>query len=103
MKSKIILALSLLITFAVTNADAQTLRERKYFQKEGAHRDFRDGKLSKHDRQKIARSREYRKHQYQKKRHNHYRHGRKFYGRHDRKKNSRSAYGYHHNRLRRFD
>ncbi|RYY29688.1 MAG: hypothetical protein EOO04_06745 [Chitinophagaceae bacterium] len=103
MKSKIILALSLLITVAVTSADAQTAREKKYFKQERAQREFRDGKLSKHDRQKIARSREYRKHEYQKKRHNHYRHGRKNYGRIDKKRHGRSGYGYHQNKLRRFD
>ncbi len=102
MKSKIILALSLLITLAVSSADAQTVRERKHFKKERANKQFRDGKLSRQDRQKIARSREYRKHEFQKKRHNHYRHDRKTYGRHDREKYNR-AYGYNHKKLRRFD
>jgi hypothetical protein len=103
MKSKIILAFSLLIVAAVASADAQTVRERKHFKNERAERDFRQGKMSKQERHRIARSRELRKHHYYGKRDGHYRHGHKKYARHDRKRYSRRGYSYQHHRQKRFD
>ncbi len=102
MKSKIILALSLLIVVAVTSADAQSVRERKYFKNERAERDFRQGKMSKYERQKIARHREIRRYNYHGNRDGQFRHGHRKYARHDRNKYNRRGYSYQH-RQRRFD
>ncbi|RYG02590.1 MAG: hypothetical protein EOO02_10240 [Chitinophagaceae bacterium] len=105
MKGKIILALSLLITFAVTSANAQSSRGRKEFDKErvsdNRHGHHKRGHISKHDRHRLA----------MEKRH-HRKHG--SYGRHDNRygyqdrkqmhkgRKGHATYGHHRNH-RRFD
>lgn len=95
MKSKIILALTLLITIAVTSADAQSVRKGREYQKNGYHQQLRKGQMLKADHHRLAREkRHYRKDNFRDHRKNHlsYRHKKHF--RHDRKKHYPRAYGY---------
>lgn len=103
MKSKIIIALTVLITLAVTSVDAQSVRERRQYQREGIAKDYGRGKISKHDRQRLAKERHHFRHD-----RFHGRHDRKYsyrakrYQRYDRNKTGRSGYSYRNNQ-RRFD
>ena len=105
MKSKIIIALTVLITLVVTTADAQSVREKRFNQREGISKDYRNGngKISKHDRHRLAREKKHyrrdnhfgrsdRRHSYHQKR----------YQRHDQRKNGPYGYNYR-NKQRRFD
>jgi hypothetical protein len=80
MKSKIILALTVLITLAVTSANAQSVRERQSHQRDGIGNDYRHGKISRSDRHRLAKER------------NHFRH--------DRFRNQRDGQFSHHDRKR---
>lgn len=105
MKGKIIFALSLLITFAVTSANAQSGRGRKEFEKErvakNMHGHYKRGHISKHDRHRLAmEKRHHRKHGSYGRRDDRY-------GFHERKqmhkgRKSHAPYG-HHRDHRRFD
>jgi hypothetical protein len=104
MKIKIILALTVLVTLAVTSADAQSVRERRHYQQQGIHQDLRHGKVSKGDRHRLAREkRHYRKDNFRGHRNDHFSYRDKRHFRHDRMKGGRNGYGYRNNGARRFD
>ena len=95
MKSKIILALTLLITLAVTSADAQSVRKGKEIQRKGYHRELRKGHMLKADRHRLVREkRHYRKDKFRVHRNDHlsYRHKKHFHQ--GRKKHNPRVYGY---------
>ena len=104
MKSKIILALTLLITLAITGANAQSVRERSH-NKDGMSKNFRHGKISKHDRHRLARERShYRKNNFRGNRDGHFSHHDKRYLRSGNRKARHHGYGYReHSRQRKFD
>ena len=104
MKSKIILALTLLITLAVTGANAQAVRERGQYN-EGMSKNFRHGKISKHDRHRLARERShYRKNNFRGKKDGHFSHHDKRYLRSKNRKARHQGYGYRpHSQQRKFD
>lgn len=104
MKIKIILALTLLITFAVTGANAQSVRERNHDQRERVSRDFRHGKISKHDRHRLAKERHhYRRNDVRGRRDGDYSHRGPKHFRHNKRNGNRHDYGYKNNRHRKFD
>ena len=105
MKSKIIIALTVLITLAVTSADAQSVREKRQYQRDGISNNYGNsrGKISKHDRHRLARE----KHQYRRDKHlgrneRRYSYREKRYQHHDNRRNGRYGYDYR-NKQRRFD
>jgi hypothetical protein len=105
MKSKIIITLTILITLAVTSADAQSAKGRREYQKDGINKNYgyNKGKISKHDRHRLARERhEYRRDKHFGRNESRYSYHQKRYQRHDNRKNGRYGYDYR-NKQRRFD
>lgn len=102
MKSKIIIALTVLITLAVTSANAQP-RHRSENQRHGFSNDYGHGRISKNDRHRLAKERRHYRHD----RFNGHRDGKFSYRerkhlRHDNRKGGRHNYSYR-NKQRRFD
>jgi len=105
MKSKIIIALTILITMAVTSADAQSAKGSREYQKDGINKNhsYNKGSISKHDRHSLARERhQYRRDKHFSRKENRYSYHEKRYQRHDYRKNGLYGYDYR-NKQRRFD
>jgi len=105
MKSKIIIALTVLISLAVTNADAQSGRGKREYQRDGISKNYGNsrGKISKHDRHRLAREKyHYRRDKHFGRKENRYSYREKRYQRYDNRKNGRYGYDYR-NKQRRFD
>jgi len=105
MKSKIIIALTVLITLVVTSADAQSGKGKKEYQRDGISKNYGNsqGKISKQDRHRLA----HEKYQYRRDKHfgrkeSRYGYREKRYQRYDNLKNGRYGYDYR-NKQRRFD
>jgi hypothetical protein len=103
MKSKIIIALTVLITLVVTSADAQSVKGKRQNQRDAISRDYSRGKISKHDRHSLARERHHSRHdKYYGRNERRYSYRDKRYQRHENRRNGR--YGYEsRNKQRRFD
>ena len=103
MKSKIIIALTLLITLAVTSVNAQSVRERKQYQRDGIGNDYGRGKISKHNRHGVSKERHhFRRDRFHGRHDRNYSYREKRYQRYDRRKGGRHGYSYR-NKQRRFD
>jgi hypothetical protein len=103
MKSKIIIALTVLVTLVVASADAQSVREKRQYQRDRISNDYGRGKISKQDRHRIAQERHhYRRDKYYGRNERRYSYREKRYQRQDNRKNGRYGYDYR-NKQRRFD
>ncbi|MHA4843140.1 hypothetical protein ACX0G7_03195 [Flavitalea antarctica] len=103
MKGKIIITLTVLITLAMSSADAQSVREKRQYQRDRISKSYERGKISKQDRQRIARERHHYVHgKYYGRNERRYGYREKRYQRYDNRRNTRYGYNYR-NGLRRFD
>ena len=103
MKGKIILAIALLIGLTITSADAQSVREKRADQRERINGNFRQGKISKADKHRLAKERShYRKHDFRGKK-QHFSHGNRRHFKHESRKSGRNGYSLRKHRQSRFD
>jgi len=103
MKSKIIIALTVLITLAVTSADAQSVKHRRQYQSEGIGNDYGRGRMLNNDRHRLAKERHHYRHdRFRGHRDRRFSYRERKHFRHDNRKNGHHNYSYR-NKQRRFD